>query len=139
SEKGKNCFFSPYSVQTVLALTATGARGNTRDQMMKLLHLSDDAKLLAAGDMGRYYDHPRKSFELSTANAIWGRKGHPWRPEWLATQNERFGAGFQEADFAANPDGERQRINKWVEEQTHNRITELLLLPQITPQTTMVL
>ena len=92
-EKGKNVFFSPYSVHTALAMTATGAKGNTRDQMVKALHLpADDAKALAAGDLGRYYGHPRKAYEMSVANALWGQKGFPWRPEWLATQNERFGA-----------------------------------------------
>src|SRR5262245_3712096 len=32
-EKGKNAFFSPYSVHAALAMTATGAKGKTRDQM----------------------------------------------------------------------------------------------------------
>src|SRR4051794_27097503 len=136
-EKG-NVFFSPYSVRTALAMAATGAKGNTRDQMVKALHLPED-KMLASGDIGRYYAHPRKDFELSVANALWGRKGFPWRAEWLSTQNERFGAGFNEADFAANPDGERERINKWVEEKTRDRIKELLKEGQITTSTTMVL
>lgn len=65
--------------------------------------------------------------------------GFPWRAEWLATQNERFGAGFQEADFTAQPDAERERINKWVEEQTRDKIKELLKQGQITARTTMVL
>ncbi len=139
-EKGKNLFFSPYSVHTALAMTATGAKGNTRDEMVKTLYLPvAEAKMLAAGDMGRYYGHPRKDFELSVANALWGRRGFPWRPEWVAVQNDRFGAGFNEADFAGNSDGERQRINKWVEEKTRDKIKELLLPPQITTRTTMVL
>src|SRR5262245_24735316 len=37
-----NVFFSPYSVHTALSMTATGARGNTRDQMVKVLHLPAD-------------------------------------------------------------------------------------------------
>jgi len=95
--------------------------------------------MLAAGDIGRFYAHPRKDFELSVANALWGQKGFPWRPEWLGVQNERFGAGFVEADFRSNPDGERERINKWVEEKTRDRIKELLKQGQITKDTTMVL
>src|SRR5262245_18203104 len=62
-EKG-NIFFSPYSIHTALAMTATGAKGNTRDEMVKVLHLPAD-KMLASGDIGRYYTHPRKAFELS--------------------------------------------------------------------------
>src|SRR4051812_42799695 len=33
-----NAFFSPFSVSTALAMTATGARGETARQMEKVLH-----------------------------------------------------------------------------------------------------
>jgi serpin B len=135
-----NLFFSPYSAHTVLAMTATGARGKTRDEMVAVLHLpDDDQKMLASGDLAGFYAHPRKDFELAVANAIWGQKGRGWRPEWLDMQNRRFQAGFHEADFQTNSDGERQRINQWVEEKTRDRIKELALKDQITPKTTMVL
>src|SRR5437773_1269804 len=105
-EKKGNLLFSPYSVHTALAMTATGAKGNTRAEMAKVLHLpSDEAKALASGDLGRFYAHPRKDYELSVANALWGQKGFPWRPEWLALQNERFGAGFNEVDFVKDKGG----------------------------------
>ena len=79
--KGKNVFFSPYSAHTALAMTATGAKGDTRDQMVKVLHLpADEQKAAASGDLGRFYAQPRKDYELSVANALWGQKGYPWRP-----------------------------------------------------------
>lgn len=50
---GKNLFFSPYSMSSALAMTAEGARGETAEQMGKVLgfpqavrHLGDDAQLL---------------------------------------------------------------------------------------------
>ena len=139
-EKGKNVFFSPYSVHTALSMTATGAKGNTRDEMVKVLHLpADEAKALATGDLGRFYAHPRTSYELSVANALWGQKGFPWRPEFLALQKDRFGAGFNEADFRSNPEAERQRINRWVEEKTRERIKELLQRRHIDANAKMVL
>ena len=137
-QQGKNVFYSPYSVHTALGMTASGAKGTTRDQMTKVLHLPDD-KVLVSGDIGRFYDHPRKAFELSVANALWGLKGFPWRAEWLRDQKDRFGAGFNEADFTGKPDAERQRINKWVEEKTREKIKDLLLPGQINGNTKMVL
>lgn len=137
--KGKNLFFSPYSVHSALAMTASGAKGATRDEMAKVLTIPADDKLLASGDLGRYYTRPRKDFELSVANALWGRKGFPWREEWLGLQKDRFASGFHEADFAGSPDGERKRINKWVEDQTRERIKDLLLPGQVNANTTMVL
>jgi serpin B len=138
-QKEGNLFFSPLSAHTALAMTSTGARGKTRDEMLKVLHLPDDDRMLASGDLARFYTHPRPEFELSIANALWGQKGFPWRPEWLDMQNARFGAGFHEADFRADPDLERQRINQWVEEQTRERIKELLENGVIDGMTRMVL
>ena len=138
-EKG-NLLFSPYSVHTALSMTAVGAGGSTRDQMVKVLHLpADEDKMLAAGDLGRFYGHPRKAYDLSVANAIWGAKGYGWRPEFVDVQKKRFGGGFQEADFAGDPDAARDRINRWVEAQTRDRIKELLLQEHVTRRTTMVL
>jgi len=139
SEKG-NIFYSPYSAHTALSMTAPGARGETRDQMVKVLHLpKDDQKALASGDLGRYYSQPRKAFELAVANSVWGQSNFPWRPEFLKLQEEHFGAGFREADFQTNPDTERVRINKWVESQTHDRVKDLLKPKHITVDTRMVL
>jgi serpin B len=139
-EKKGNLFFSPYSAHTALAMTAAGAKGTTRDQMVKVLHLpADEGKALAAGDMGRFYAHPRKDYELSVANALWGQKGLPWKADFLALQNDRFGAGFHEADFRANPDAERERINKWVEAQTRDKIKDLLQKGTVDASTRMVL
>ena len=126
AEKG-DLFFSPYSIHTALGMTATGAKGTTRDQMVQVLYLpADQQKALAAGDLGRYYAHPRKDYELSVANALWGQKELPWRAEWLAVQNERFGAGFHEVDFEKDKTGSIDRINGWVEEKTRGKIKGLL-------------
>ncbi len=138
--KTGNLFFSPYSAHAALAMTATGAKATTRDQMVSVLHLpADESKAAAAGDLGRFYAHPRADYELSVANALWGQKGFPWRPEFLDLQRTRFGAGFREADFVADPEAERKRINGWVEEQTRDRIKELLREGLLTKQHRMVL
>lgn len=135
-----NVFFSPYSVHAALAMTATGARGETRDQMARVLHLpADPAQHLAAGDLGRYYAQPRPDAELAVANSLWQQKGFLWRSDWLASVNRRYAAGLHEADFRADPDAERGRINRWVEEQTREKIKELLLPPDVDESTKMVL
>jgi serpin B len=138
-QKEGNLFFSPYSAHTALAMTASGARGKTRDEMLKVLHLPDDDRLLASGDLSRYYTHLRPDFELSVANALWGQTHFPWRPEWRDMQQARFSAGFHEADFQADPERERARINRWVEEQTRERIKELLEKGILDDMTRMVL
>ena len=138
-EKSGNVVFSPYSAHAALAMTATGARGPTRDEMRAVLHLPDDGRLLAAGDLGRYYAHPRRDFTLSVANALWGQKDFGWRPEFTGPLGERFGAGVHEADFIANPDAERVRINAWAKEQTRDKVPELFADGQIDRNTRLAL
>lgn len=139
TEKG-NVVFSPYSAHACLSMAAVGANGRTRDQMVKALHLpAEEDQQLAVGDLGRFYNHPRKGFELSVANATWGQKDKRWHPEFLRAQKKRFGSEFREADFARDPERERNRINKWVEGRTRDRIKGLLADGTVTPDTTIVL
>jgi serpin B len=135
-----NLFFSPYSVHAALAMTADGANGTTRDEMTKVLHLpADRAKGLAAGDLGRFYARPGRPYQLAVAYCLWGQKGFSWRPESVARLTGRFGAGLLEADFAADPDAARRRINAWAADHTRGKVPAVLGPNDISPLTRMVL
>lgn len=139
SSKG-NVFFSPFSIAAALGMTATGAKGNTLDQMQTVLHLPKDAGTVDARFAGLIHalSNPNAGYQLTTANAIWAQKGFPWRPEFKA-RVARYGAGLTDADFATQPDKERLTVNAWVEEKTKDKIKELLKSGTVTPDTRMVL
>jgi serpin B len=126
-EQPGNLFFSPASIHTALSMTATGARGATLEEMVAVLHLpeSPDTRL-AAGDLGRFYSQANRPYELAVANALWGQSGLAWERDFRMALAERFGAGFEEVDFASAPDEARQRINAWVADRTRSRIATLL-------------
>ncbi|HTK73708.1 MAG TPA: serpin family protein [Gemmataceae bacterium] len=135
-----NLFFSPYSIHAALAMTADGANGVTRDEMIRVLHLPNDrAKALAAGDLGRLYARPGRPYELAVANALWGQKGIPWRPGAAARLVNRFGANLNDADFASDPEAARRRINAWAADRTRGKVQTVLGPGDVTPLTRLVL
>jgi serpin B len=134
-------FLSPFSIETALAMTAAGARGETFAEMKKTLHLPDDAHtafdqlLTHLNSAGRDRLRP---YELSTANAIWAMKGYPWHKEFIELTRKHYGAGLVEVDFGES-EAARKRINAWVEKETREKIKDLIPAGAITALTRMVL
>lgn len=145
SLRGKegNLFFSPYSISAALTMTYAGARGETATEMRRVLHLPNDATDLHAGNAAllRRLAQPgaERPFQLSVANALWAQRGYPFLPDFLKLLESNYSAGVIEVDCQAAPEPARQRINAWVEEQTRQRIKDLLPGGTITPETRLVL
>jgi serine protease inhibitor len=209
---GKNLFFSPYSMSSALAMTAEGARGETADQMGKVLgfpqaarHIGDDAQRLpwntalihtgtatlnerfqtkpapqelrdqlaaarkeleASQAKEKVFQSAKKwqesrqqrdtsgklaekvrelssqvdPYEIRVANALYGEKTYPFRQEFVNTINKFYGTGaVVPVDFIHNFEAVRQQINTWVEQQTKERIKDLLAKGSLDPMTRLVL
>ncbi len=139
-DKPGSTTLSPFSISTAFAMLADGANGPTRDELVTALHLPADATTLpAVGDLGRYYAAGGRPYELNVANALWGQKGYPWKPEFLARQRERFGAKLADHDFRADADGGRRAVNTWVEQRTKDRIKNLFPPKSVDQDTRLIL
>ena len=141
--EGENLFLSPWSISASLGMTCGGARGNTAAQMRQVLHFELERERLhpAFGGLtaGLKPSGEDAGYELHVANALWGQEGVPFRDEYLDLVSKNYGAGLRQLNFAGNPDGSRRTINAWVEEQTRDKIKELLHRPDVTPLTVLVL
>jgi serpin B len=142
-EKEGNLFCSPYSISTALAMTYAGARAETAEQMAKVLHFSLNQERLhpAFGSLrteiqGAAQKH---KYQLQTANRLWGQKGYGFLPDFLKTLERNYGAGLKEVDFIGAREEARTTINGWVEEQTQDRIKELIQRGMLTADTRLVL
>jgi len=142
--ENQNSFFSPASIATALAMTSTGARGETQRQMLEVLGYkdADPATLHAAfaelikstnGDGGE------RAFQLTMANRLWGQKGLHFLPQFLNQTQKDYGAGLEEVDFAHNLEAARQTINAWVEKQTADKIKDLIKPGNLGPDSRLVL
>jgi len=148
SSTGGNVFFSPFSVSEALAMTYAGARRNTEAQMAKTLHFTLSQERLhptfnaldlelakrATSDLGSV-----AQIQLDIANSLWGQRGADFLKTFLGVIATNYGASLNLVDFAGNPEGSRDIINKWVEEKTQNKITELVPPGGILTATRLVL
>jgi serpin B len=141
-QKEGNLFLSPYSISTALAMTYAGARGQTAEEMATTLHFALEPKRLhpAFGDLIRHFNAsgPKRKYQLSVANALWGQKDYGFLPSFLRLTKDVYQAGLKEVDFG-KPEQARKTINAWVEKQTKDKIKDLFLPGDITPAVQLVL
>ena len=148
-ETDGNLFYSPYSISLALAMTYAGARGETEEQMANTLRFvlpqnqlhqafnSLDLELGRRGQGAKGKDG--EGFRLHIVNAIWGQKDFEFLPEFLDLLAENYGAGLRILDFMKAPEQSRITINKWVSDQTEERIKDLIPRGAIDELTRLVL
>lgn len=153
-----NVLLSPYSIQSALAMTYAGAEGQTKKEMARTLHYPGEEKIVhdsflalqktletvatataSAVEKIRQRGGAGEPIILTLANRLFGQAGYDFRPAFLELSKQTYAAPLQALDFAANPSGSRQQINTWVEQQTRDRIRELVPPDGIDKETRMVL
>jgi serpin B len=153
-----NALLSPYSIQTALAMTFAGAAGATRTEMARVLHYTgEEAELhqsfaalqqaldevakntaLSAERAARQGGHS-EPVTLTAANRLFGQKSYEFRAPFLALLKDTYGAPFQPVDFVRSPAEATKEINDWVEQQTRQRIRDLIPPSSLGTDTRLVL
>jgi serpin B len=148
AETAGNLFFSPHSISTALAMTYAGARGPTAEEMAAALQFGLpserlhpaynylDLELRSRAQAAKSDERP---FVLSVVNQLFGLRGYPFEATFLDVLAQHYGAGLRLLDFDVAPDACREEINAWVEEETRDRIQELLPQGTIDSLTRLVL
>ena len=132
----ENTLVSPLSVLGALAMTANGAKGETREEMETVLGMDTEG-------LNRYFsglmpeeDKTEKGPRFHLANSVWFTDGGGFEADgdFLETVEKYYRAGVFEAPF----DGSTLReINNWVKENTDGMIPEIL--DRIPPDAVMYL
>jgi serpin B len=141
----ENLCLSPFSIQSALAMTFAGADGETRAEMARVLHLPSDGDAIHASfaslqrsleemakktatiaEHSKKMGGPSEPIALAIANRLFAQSGYDFRDPFRELVRKFYGAPFEPLDFRKDADGSRQHINKWVENQTRDRIRDLI-------------
>lgn len=149
SDAPGNLILSPASVSFALGMTYQGATAETAAELRSALRV--DASNLepqtwhaAMGQLSTAWttpppgDHRNPPPEVALANRLFGADRLTFDPAFLEASERAYGAPMERLDFSA-PDRARTHINDWVEDQTRDRIVDLIPRSGITPDTALVL
>lgn len=153
-----NLCLSPYSIQSALAMTYAGADGETKTEMARVLHFPNDgeaihasfaalqssfsemsAKTARIAEQSKKKSGPSEPITLSIANHLFAQSGYDFRDPFQQLTRKFYGAPFETIDFKQNPEAARVHINKWVADQTRDKIRDLVPQGGIKELTRLVL
>ena len=136
----ENIFYSPYSIFSALAMTYEGARGQTAEEMESVFYFPEKEKLRSgfAYIYNQINDEDR-NYELRTGNALWIQEDYELLDEYMQTIEDYYGGKSTNLDFANQNEESRQTINTFIEEQTNDRIKNLIRKGQLPKDTKLVL
>jgi serpin B len=153
-----NTFISPLSIGAALAALLPGARGQTADELERVLGgqgtaedtgraMSELLRILEprSSEEGRWNDETGaveavelEIFRLSLATGLFVEEAYPLHTAFCDALAEEFGAEFFSVTFA-NSEATADRVNTWVAGKTERRITELVSPDLLRPDMRLIL
>lgn len=136
-----NTAISPLSISTALAMAWAGAKGETADEMRKTMHMEGATDLLVSqwARISYALQDPSRPLKLKMANRLYGDAHYQFDTTYFTITRKAFDAPLEIIDFRAAPEVARAAINTWVEQQTEQRIKELLPTGTVTTDTRLVI
>ncbi|MBO4670864.1 MAG: serpin family protein [Bacteroidales bacterium] len=139
--EGKNMVLSPLSLQYVLAMSANGASGQTRQEIIDFLGYGKEGvaalnayskkllEQLPAVDLG---------VTLKLTDALLVKKELPLLPDFKSTVEKNYYAAVENMDFS-DPAKVAARVNEWASRSTNGFIDKVLQASDISPVTVALL
>ncbi|XP_032830337.2 leukocyte elastase inhibitor-like [Petromyzon marinus] len=126
-EVGGNVFFSPLSISAALAMVLLGAKGQTSEQMSKVLCYEGVSDVHEAfKSLLGTLKSPGAGCVLRLANRLYGEKTFGFLKEFLDMTEKFYEAELAAVDFTGAFNDVRKEINSWVEGNTEGKIKDIL-------------
>lgn len=149
--KTTNLIYSPLSATVALGMTYAGAKGQTASEMKTVLgdsfaagvfHTATNRLVRELASRATSTSAPNGDtlkLELNLADAIFVDRTVTLQPAFLDVLSREYDSGVRRLDFIHAFEPARTTINDWVEEQTKDKIQDLLPMGSITDMTRLVL
>ena len=137
-----NLLFSPFSIRAALTMTQAGARGETAAQMSEVLRtssLDESADVVLAAMTQRPNAASGRKCEISVVNSLWCQDGAPLQAGFLDLIDRHYPGGVNLVDFRRAGENARVAINRWVEDNTRQKIRDLIPAGSLDAYTRLVL
>lgn len=140
TKPGKNLIFSPASITSALAMTYVGAKNNTFEEIGNTLYFNCNIDEFSKDYVNLFkLNKSEDQVQFYSANSLWIQENLKLNQSFLDINKKDFQSSLNYTDFNNKPERSRLAINKWVEDQTNNKITNLLQPSSIDNGTRLVL
>jgi len=139
-DEESNVFCSPYSIFTALSMAYEGARENTAVQMKDILNILQNDSVTESS-FGRLYNllnQNKEGYTINTANAFWANVDYKFLDDYINLLKSYYIAEANELDFSKNVEA-AEIINTWIEEQTKDKIKDMIKPEMLSDLTKLVL
>lgn len=137
-EKTDNWLVSPFSLQCALGMLSNGANGETHDEILYTLGLSQYSQ----EEVNVYFKKlieglhtVNSAITVKTSNSVWGNAGVPLKDDFQKMNIENYFAMVSQLDFS-DPSAVDQ-INAWCNQTTEGLIPSIL--EEVNPTATVYL
>lgn len=137
-EKMDNWLVSPFSLQCALGMLSNGANGETREEILYALGLSQYSQ----EEVNAYFKKlieglhtVNSAITVKTSNSVWGNAGVPLKDDFQKMNIENYFAMVSQLDFS-DPSAVDQ-INAWCNQTTEGLIPSIL--DEVNPTATVYL
>ncbi|XP_028631475.1 serpin B4-like isoform X2 [Grammomys surdaster] len=153
-ESKDNIFYSPTSIMTALAMLQLGAKGNTKQQIEKVLQLNETTKKTAklaadSHDEENVHEQFHKlmtqlnksndAYDLKAPNRIYAANSFQFLQTYLEDIKKYYQANMESLDFVHDTEESQKKINSWMERQTNGKIKGLFPAGSLSSSTILVL
>jgi serpin B len=132
-----NISLSPASLELALLMASEGATGETHEEMLDALCMSDISGEEILGSVAQLMWRTNRN-GMKTANSLWAQKDYSFGQDYLDICTKDFMADLASVDYENDASGATDAINDWVNWKTNGKVPVVFGAP-VSEDTRMIL